>query len=258
MRTWVIVTVVGRVLAGWICVLFLLALIMYYGAGIKGASLYTSITGDIGFLDYLYFAIVSGTTLGYGDYVPLGWFRIVATIDALSGIVMGGVLVATLTSELFDPLLAVRRAEGMWFKGGILGKLQDPSSRSLFTIFVIRKIGRDWLCDGRNFDSDGKYKHRFDGKVIALEKNALYVTYQNDATATEDFTSGLWILHLTSGTGDILSYNGYGFDHVHGQHDASGGFHIDKVKDAALFRGLRTRDGSEEFKTAFSEAKGRL
>lgn len=92
----------------------------------------------------------------------MGWFRVIATFDAVSGIVMAGVLVANLTSELLDPLLAVRRAQGLWFKGGNISDLQGEARR-LFTVFVIRKSGRNWLCEGKNYNQDGKYQHGFEG-----------------------------------------------------------------------------------------------
>jgi hypothetical protein len=36
--------------------------------------------------DYIYFSVVTFTTLGYGDYIPIGYARIVASIQSLLGL----------------------------------------------------------------------------------------------------------------------------------------------------------------------------
>jgi len=51
-----------------------------------------------------YFSIVSWTTLGYGDYQPVGWMRAVAAIEALFGYIFMGIIVgfsAQITYEMF-------------------------------------------------------------------------------------------------------------------------------------------------------------
>lgn len=50
-------------------------------------------TNDLG--DALYFSIVTSTTLGYGDFIPLGPGRPLAAIQALTGYMLLGVLVST-------------------------------------------------------------------------------------------------------------------------------------------------------------------
>ena len=48
--------------------------------------------------DYLYFSFVTQATVGYGDYVPLGFSRLVACVQAAVGIVSVGLLVAKITT----------------------------------------------------------------------------------------------------------------------------------------------------------------
>ena len=55
--------------------------------------------GDIvHWYDYLYFSFVTQATVGYGDYVPLGFSRLVACVQAAVGIVSVGLLVAKITT----------------------------------------------------------------------------------------------------------------------------------------------------------------
>ena len=41
-----------------------------------------------GYLDYVYFSLVTYTTLGYGDIVPVGHIRFLTAVEALGGIVL--------------------------------------------------------------------------------------------------------------------------------------------------------------------------
>ncbi|NJE46271.1 two pore domain potassium channel family protein [Thermococcus sp. GR7] len=49
------------------------------------------VSGNMGFLDYEYFSVVTATTLGYGDYHPVGVGRIIASVEALFGMFMWAV-----------------------------------------------------------------------------------------------------------------------------------------------------------------------
>ena len=41
-----------------------------------------------GYLDYVYFSLVTYTTVGYGDIVPVGHMRFLTAVEALGGIVL--------------------------------------------------------------------------------------------------------------------------------------------------------------------------
>lgn len=45
---------------------------------------------QMAFLDYLYFSIVTYTSLGFGDIYPVGYMRLLAGIEALMGLLMIG------------------------------------------------------------------------------------------------------------------------------------------------------------------------
>lgn len=51
----------------------------------------------------VYFSVVSWTTLGYGDFQPLGWVRLIASMEALFGYIFMGIVVgftAQITYEI--------------------------------------------------------------------------------------------------------------------------------------------------------------
>ncbi|ANF22924.1 potassium channel family protein [Thermococcus piezophilus] len=49
------------------------------------------LSGTMGFFDYEYFSVVTATTLGYGDYHPIGVGRAIASVEALFGMFMWAV-----------------------------------------------------------------------------------------------------------------------------------------------------------------------
>ena len=80
-----------------------------YGAiwiPIHFAMLYTSIStfgvclnGVSGPFDFYYFSYVTLTTLGYGDIQPVGWCKPFAIMEAISGYILLGVIVAGFTYQ---------------------------------------------------------------------------------------------------------------------------------------------------------------
>jgi hypothetical protein len=58
----------------------------------------------VSFTDCLYFSVVTIATLGYGDYRPQSFGRVVAAIEVVSGIVLMGLFVSRLVSHQQDRL----------------------------------------------------------------------------------------------------------------------------------------------------------
>ena len=78
---------------------------LFRWAGIKG-DIETNNLGDC-----LYFSIITMTTVGYGDfhpYNPLG--RVIASVEALSGYVILGVLIASLANMLHTKQTITKRS----------------------------------------------------------------------------------------------------------------------------------------------------
>lgn len=51
----------------------------------------------VSFFEALYFSFITFATVGYGDYLPSGWLRIVAVCEALSGIFLAPLFLVALT-----------------------------------------------------------------------------------------------------------------------------------------------------------------
>ena len=58
--------------------------------------------GTHGFLDFCYFAAETYSTLGYGDLVPLGALRVIASVEALNGVLLLTLSGAFLSGMLRD------------------------------------------------------------------------------------------------------------------------------------------------------------
>jgi len=59
-------------------------------------------TSDLAFTEYLYFSVVTFTTLGYGDYSPerVWYFQLMATIEAFLGAFMMALFIFVFTRKM--------------------------------------------------------------------------------------------------------------------------------------------------------------
>jgi hypothetical protein len=237
----------GCVLAAWAVLVAVIALGLYAFGGIAGGRIISPTTPElpVALKEYAYFAIVTTTTLGYGDYVPLGWFRIVASIDAIMGIVMAGVLVARITSVLVDPLSILQGAAGPWFDH-VRIRRENGTTDEFVTLFEIEKQGGIWMCSGTNFNLSGTYRHRFNAHIIGVERGTLYIPYNNDVTSTDDYTSGIWVIVL-SGSADSPWLSSYTHDLKFGCRDDSIGIKLNRRHDRKILEGLQAEAGAENF-----------
>ncbi len=63
----------------------------------SGEIVFGGAVRKIVFPDALYMSVITYATVGYGDYVPLGWVRLIASIEALSGIFITPLFLVALT-----------------------------------------------------------------------------------------------------------------------------------------------------------------
>ena len=85
----------GRSLSRWLtwCLIVIFVFAFLY-CFVPGA------TNNQSFGNSLYFSIVTFTTLGYGDIVPIGFGKFLSAFEVLTGLLMGGLLVAILTKKM--------------------------------------------------------------------------------------------------------------------------------------------------------------
>ena len=75
----------------WMLLVFLVFPLLYF--------IFGGITKASSPLDYLYFSIVTATTLGYGDLQPIGWCRLIASTEAIFGTFMWAVFLVVFTRK---------------------------------------------------------------------------------------------------------------------------------------------------------------
>lgn len=79
--------------------------------------------------DSLYFSIITATSTGYGDIVPMGFSKVLASIQAISSLLVFAILVTKLVSSQQE--LAVRQMHKLTF--------EDVFHNTREGLFVIRK-----------------------------------------------------------------------------------------------------------------------
>ena len=79
---------------GIACSVILLSALCYH---ISGTVLTGGFVQKIDVFESFYLSIMTYTTVGYGDYMPMGWIRGVAAIEALSGVLLTPLFLIALT-----------------------------------------------------------------------------------------------------------------------------------------------------------------
>ena len=100
---------VWKLVGVFIGIIFVCGMLFYFGTphgwGIQPTfpgSGVPNVPVQIGFLDCIYFSVVTITTLGYGDYRPESYGRFIAAFEVLGGIVLMGIFVSQLVSRHQD------------------------------------------------------------------------------------------------------------------------------------------------------------
>lgn len=71
----------------------------FIGQGLKSSE------SEPSFLECIYFSVITMTTLGYGDIVPLGWSRLFASIEAIFGLTFIGYAISQIVSVKQEALV---------------------------------------------------------------------------------------------------------------------------------------------------------
>lgn len=69
----------------------------YYFSSFSGHVLAEGTVRPIQFAEALYLSVITFSTVGYGDYLPLGWVRMFSSVEALSGIILAPLFLVALT-----------------------------------------------------------------------------------------------------------------------------------------------------------------
>jgi len=79
---------------GIACAVLILSALCYY---VSGTVLTGGFVQKIDLFESFYMSVITYTTVGYGDYLPMGWVRGVAAIEALSGVLLTPLFLIALT-----------------------------------------------------------------------------------------------------------------------------------------------------------------
>lgn len=87
-----------QILLTWFLLIFLLGVVYYLFLGKLGANLVSTITGEpiAKLTDAIYFSFITATSTGFGDIIPLGFFKVMAVLE----VTLGLLLLAAVTSKL--------------------------------------------------------------------------------------------------------------------------------------------------------------
>ncbi len=132
-------------------------------AFVPGSGLMSPVAaGPRHWFDYLYFSIVTQTTIGYGDYWPLGIARLFACIQAGVGIISAGTLIAKITTASISRYNLLRKeACDDW-----VDIVRQRDGR--IEVGILHLTWRDGGLEfnGRNFNPDGVLVDSFHSHLI--------------------------------------------------------------------------------------------
>lgn len=135
----------------------------------------------------LYFSIMTETTAGAADLVPLGWARAVASAQVLIGLILAGLAVAKLTSLHGKHVrAAVHKAAGVWIE-----PYEMPDGQFLVSFSVIYESDGELRYDGENLDEQGRLVGFFEGHLFESSPNILRFRYSNQDRCGDFFGEGI-------------------------------------------------------------------
>ncbi len=96
-----------QILLTWFFLIFMLGIVYYLFLGIFGANLVSTITGEpvTKITDTIYFSFITATSTGFGDIIPMGFFKIIAVLEVTLGLLLLAVVTSKLVSIKQDIIL---------------------------------------------------------------------------------------------------------------------------------------------------------
>ncbi len=96
-----------QILLTWFFLIFMLGIVYYFFLGIFGANLVSTITGEpiTKITDTIYFSFITATSTGFGDIIPMGFFKIIAVLEVTLGLLLLAVVTSKLVSIKQDIIL---------------------------------------------------------------------------------------------------------------------------------------------------------
>ena len=97
-----------RLIAVWFGMILVFSVIYWIagvgmGMGLQAGSHLVNADAQ-GFVTAIYFSFVTALSIGYGDVVPVGWFRLMAIIEGAAGLLIFGCVVSKLVSRRQEEL----------------------------------------------------------------------------------------------------------------------------------------------------------
>lgn len=96
-----------QILLTWFFLIFMLGIVYYFFLGTFGANLVSTITGEpvTKITDTIYFSFITATSTGFGDIIPMGFFKIIAVLEVTLGLLLLAVVTSKLVSIKQDIIL---------------------------------------------------------------------------------------------------------------------------------------------------------
>lgn len=175
----------------------------------------------------LYFSVVTETTLGYGDFRPVGISRLLVACHVLLGLAFAGIVVAKITSIPGRSLrLLSYSAGGDWVEVCVI-----PGSMAvILTHATIYYDGETVRYDGENFDIAGEPKGFFQSRLSESDDQLCRFRYSNMESTGDYFTNGVADLLFRGADKDGRWHRYHATAHDFG------------TKQAIVYEGSRLRD----------------